>query len=307
VQRVKNNINATSYLATDNLDGETSVFDLWATEAPPKPEDEEATDYIPKTKPKVAPSTLQRAPIPLTASGRPVRAVRQPEAGTSYNPTFEDWDDLLNREGGKEVEAEKARLLEAQAAAEKEARVQAIAAAPESHPEDDESAWEGFETDNDDNESLKRKRPERKTQAQRNKIKRRKEAERLAKHEKRMREKQRQAEQIISALIKRHSDAVQVAEDQQEDRLADDEDDTALRRRKLGRVKIPEKSLEVVLPEELQESLRRLKPEGNLLNDRFRNLLVNGKLEARKAVLQPKKKKMTFTEKWSHKDFSIKV
>jgi nucleolar protein 53 len=63
----------------------------------------------------------------------------------------------------------------------------------------------------------------------------------------------------------------------------------------------------VVLPDELQESLRRLKPEGNLLNDRFRNLLVNGKVEARKPITQPKKARRTYTEKWTYKDFSVPV
>jgi nucleolar protein 53 len=67
----------------------------------------------------------------------------------------------------------------------------------------------------------------------------------------------------------------------------------------------PEKPLELVLPDELQDSLRLLKPEGNLLDDRFRNLLVNGKLEARKPVFQPKKSKRKLTEKWTYKDFQI--
>jgi nucleolar protein 53 len=68
---------------------------------------------------------------------------------------------------------------------------------------------------------------------------------------------------------------------------------------------IPQKPLELVLPDELQDSLRLLKPEGNLLGDRFRNLLVQGKLEARKPISQPKKAKRTFTEKWTYKDFKI--
>ena len=68
---------------------------------------------------------------------------------------------------------------------------------------------------------------------------------------------------------------------------------------------IPEKPLELVLPEELQDSLRLLKPEGNLLGDRFRTLMVQGKLEARTPVVQSKKPKRKATEKWTHKDFQI--
>jgi nucleolar protein 53 len=66
---------------------------------------------------------------------------------------------------------------------------------------------------------------------------------------------------------------------------------------------LPEPPLELVLPDELQDSLRLLKPEGNLLKDRFRNILMRGKMETRKPIQQPKKKRRTYTEKWTYKDF----
>ena len=67
----------------------------------------------------------------------------------------------------------------------------------------------------------------------------------------------------------------------------------------------PEKPLELVLPDELQDSLRLLKPEGNLLDDRFRTLIVQGKLESRKPVTQARKAKRKVTEKWMSKDFKV--
>lgn len=70
--------------------------------------------------------------------------------------------------------------------------------------------------------------------------------------------------------------------------------------------RIPEAPLELVLADELQDSLRALRPEGNLLKDRFRNLLVNGKIEARKAITQPKKPRRERTEKWSYKDWQLR-
>ena len=63
--------------------------------------------------------------------------------------------------------------------------------------------------------------------------------------------------------------------------------------------------MEVVLPDELQDSLRLLKPEGNLLDDRFRTLIVQGKLESRKPVTQARKAKKEYTEKWAYKDFKV--
>lgn len=69
--------------------------------------------------------------------------------------------------------------------------------------------------------------------------------------------------------------------------------------------RLSEAPLELVLPEELRDSLRLLKPEGNLLNDRFRNILVRGKMETRKPIQQPKKKRVSCTEKWSYKDWDL--
>lgn len=311
VQRIKESLQACPQLSTERLtDDASAAFDLWAETTRAVQESQQALDYLEKPKPTVAPTTLQKAPIAMTANGKPVRAVKKPNGGSSYNPSFEDWDDLLTKEGQKEVEAEQKRRQEVQVQAEKAARITATAAAIDEAVArtDDESAWEGFESGYESLESSKKKRPKRKTQAQRNRIKRRREAERQAKHAKKMGDQRKQALEIEAdqkALATQlASKAVVPLEDEVQ---SDSGDDTILRRRRLGTTTIPEKQLEVVLPDDLQDSLRRLKPEGNLLNDRFRNLLVNGKLEARKPITQPKKVRRTYTEKWTYKDFSVLV
>lgn len=63
--------------------------------------------------------------------------------------------------------------------------------------------------------------------------------------------------------------------------------------------------LEVVLPDELRDSLRLLKPEGNLLKDRFRSMILRGKVESRKQIGEGKKRKYTTSEKWSYKDWDL--
>jgi nucleolar protein 53 len=68
---------------------------------------------------------------------------------------------------------------------------------------------------------------------------------------------------------------------------------------------IPEAPLEVVLPDELRDSLRLLKPEGNLLKDRFRSMMIRGKLESRRPVAYGKQKKFAVSEKWSYKDWQL--
>jgi nucleolar protein 53 len=90
-----------------------------------------------------------------------------------------------------------------------------------------------------------------------------------------------------------------------DDEESSEGDDLELRRRKLGKIQLPERDLELVLPDELQESLRLLKPEGNLLKDRYRSLLVRGKVESRRPISFAKKAKRKATEKWTHKDFML--
>ena len=96
--------------------------------------------------------------------------------------------------------------------------------------------------------------------------------------------------------------------DVEDSSASDPEVDPVLQRRRFGLLPIPAAPLEVVLPDELQDSLLRLKPEGNLLTDRYRNLLVNGKVEIRRRRDRElhKQKKTERTEKWSYKDWQLR-
>jgi nucleolar protein 53 len=96
-------------------------------------------------------------------------------------------------------------------------------------------------------------------------------------------------------------ETAKAAEDQDEEAI----EELELRRRKLGKIKLPEKELELVLPDELAESLRLLKPEGNALKERYRSLLVRGKVEARARKPFHKQAKRKMTEKWTYKDFNL--
>ncbi|KAL4964673.1 uncharacterized protein BDV14DRAFT_190135 [Aspergillus stella-maris] len=284
--------------------GAAGIFDPWADEADPTPYDDPQFDYLEKPKAKVLPDTLKRAPISLAANGKAVPAVRAPTAGTSYNPTFEDWDALLQEQGEKAVEEEKKRLEEER---KEQERQRLIAEGQEDDGEarsDDESAWEGFESEYEKPEWLNKKRPERKTKTQRNKIKRRKEVERQAKWEEQQKKKEDQVAQAKAIAERLKNQELERVDSDSDD--SNEGDDTQLRRRPLGgRLSAPEKNTEVVLPDELQDSLRLLKPEGNLLDDRFRTLIVQGKLEARRPITQPRKAKREVTEKWAYKDFKV--
>ncbi|KAL6719151.1 hypothetical protein ACLMJK_003388 [Lecanora helva] len=287
-------------------------YDPWALKQPEEEAQDPKFSYLEKEKPIRAPPTLREAPVSLAAAKGEVPAVPAPKPGTSYNPTFEDWDALIIAEGEKEVEAEKKRLHEAEL---EKARLDRIAAAEEEREysdiqAEDESAWEGFESDFSNAEWLKKKRPERKTPAERNKVKRRKEAERKDKWERKQKEKEKQQKQIHE-IVREAKQEVKAKEQalakfrEHATRENVEADERVLRRRKFGKDALPEPPLELVLPDELQDSLRLLKPEGNLLKDRFRNILVRGKMETRKPIQQPKKKRRQITEKWSYKDFAV--
>lgn len=215
---------------------EGSLYDPWADTEDTVPINEPTFDFLEKPKEKVAPPTLKIPPISLAANGKPVPSVRAPSAGISYNPTFEEWDKLLTEEGKKEVEAEKKRLEEAR---KEEKKQRLIAEAKNDNDDgmaqsDDESAWEGFESEHERPEWLNRKRPERKTKAQRNKIKRRKEAERKAKWEAQMKKKEQQAEKIKAIAEQVKQRELERAEQSESD-SSEEGDDTVLRRKPLGK------------------------------------------------------------------------
>lgn len=290
-----------------------ATYDPWADD-PDAPtavvQKQEKNEWVQEPPRAKAPSTLAKKPISLTANGKRVAAVPKPAGGYSYNPVVSDYMTRLEKEGEKALEAEQKRLEAAEAdrrrqeaAIRSAAEAEAADARAELSEWDEDSAWEGFESEAEGGSS---KRPKRKTPAQRNKVKRRKAEEGRLKHEAAMRRKEEQARRIKQLAEEVEQRERQLAVQKME--MSDGEsegDDEELRRRQLGKIKLPEKDLELVLPDELTESLRLLRPEGNLLKDRYRSMLVRGKMEARRKIPFHKKAKVKFTEKWHHKDFDI--
>jgi nucleolar protein 53 len=256
--------------ALETRTGDAS-FDPWAEDDQPaepsqlQPQEEEddemvGLDFVPRPHAARAPDTLRREPVSLTADGRRVRAVRRPAAEKSYNPRFDDWAARLEREGAKEVEAERRRLeIEAEAQArldlaekaqaeeeDRERERQKKIEAGEDVEEDEaeaESEWEGIvsEAEGKAPEWLLKKRPARKTQAQRNRIVRRKEEERRLQAVAREKAKAQQAIRIaaLAKEVRRH-------EREKEEALAalpspadstDDEGEVVLRRRQFGKAR----------------------------------------------------------------------
>lgn len=261
---------------------------------------------------KKAPTSLTQKPISLLANGKTVPAVQKPAGGYSYNPKFEDYEARYTEECNKATEAEKKRLAEeeaerikAEAAARSAAEAEAAEARAELSEWEEDSEWEGFQSGG---EELRQpgKKQKRKTQADRNRIQRRKTEERRLRHEAKTKLRKEQLERIkqIAKEVAERDQALALAKAEESDSSMASQDQV-LRRKQLGKLKLPEKDLEIVLPDELQDSLRLLKPEGNLLKDRYRSLLVRGKMESRRRIPFKKQARTKITEKWTYKDFTI--
>ncbi len=273
-------------------------------------------------KPRSAhePNTLKHASHALTANGKLTPHVRIPDAGKSYNPLVGDWSALIQREGEAAVDAEKRRLKVEAAAAQRDAKAAEEAAKVEATEKDLyatdydsawESEWDGFLSGAED-EVHTQKQKARKTQVERNKIKARKQRDAAEIHERKLKEREKDTRRVkeiareVSEKDKaKHARARAVQSPHSSD-SEDSGDEVQLRRHRLGKVAVPDAPLEVVLPEELEDSLRRLKPEGDLIQERYRNLLVNGKLEVRKKAWQHKQPDRTRSEKWSYKDWKLR-
>ncbi|KAL7275724.1 hypothetical protein RUND412_001307 [Rhizina undulata] len=256
--------------------------------------------FLEKEKPIKEPVTLKHAPVSLAAVAKKVPAVRLPVAGISYNPEFAKWDELLREEGEKEVELEKLRIAEAA----EEKRIKALGATVEEEMIEDNEEEEDEEED-EKKDDVAKKLPERKTQAQRNKIKRRKELEHMQAQQNRLKQ---QAKELH--LIKKYTTDIEAKEKLRLAKLAaaqaledDEKNPQIMRKKKFGKSALPRAPLELQLPDELSESLRTLKPEGSLLKDRMRSLRERGLLETRLPIVNRQKFKRSETEKWSYKNF----
>ncbi|KAI1188228.1 ribosome biogenesis protein Nop53/GLTSCR2 [Nemania serpens] len=285
-------------------------YDPWAVVPEPATVDLDIKDQ--RDEKKKAPKSLTQKPISLLANGKRMPAVPKPAGGYSYNPKFEDYEARYTEECNKAIEAEKKRLaeeeadrLKAEAAARSAAEAEAAEARAELSEWDEDSEWEGFQSGGEELRQTGKKQ-KRKTKADRNRIQRRKDEERRLKHEAKTKLRKEQLERIkqIAQEVAERDQALALAKAEESDSSVASHDEV-LRRKQLGKLKLPEKDLEIVLPDELQDSLRRLKPEGNLLKDRYRSLLVRGKMESRRRIPFKKQARTKVTEKWSYKDFTI--
>ncbi|KAL6944958.1 hypothetical protein ACO0QE_002400 [Hanseniaspora vineae] len=252
----------------------------------------------------VQPKSMQIAPLQV----RELESL--PNAGKSYNPDTESWQQLIDTEYSLEQKKELRRVEIEQYRAKIQHLMETVddneeeESSDEEEEEEEEDKQEQIEKEIEDNQVKRLSinpvvQNKKKTKYQRNKQKRHQDKINLQKEIKALKEKVKalenldEVEQSIETKNAAHITAV-----------GKDITKKIQKRQKLGtKHNIMEEALEVKFKDELTGSLRQLRPEGNLLYDNVRKLQSSGKIEARIPTRKGRKHKPRVTEKWTYKDF----
>ncbi|CAD6564391.1 MAG: hypothetical protein TREMPRED_004971 [Tremellales sp. Tagirdzhanova-0007] len=258
------------------------------------------------------PTTLtKRREIYVSSQVEGGRAIELPEGGVSYNPTAESHKRLLDLAVKEEMERLRMETVDAErikalgdvvnarrAASFGEDHVGGMVVGPgEVDTVDSEVEGEGFTV----------KATRRKTRAERNKTLRQREAVRTAEHEasqKKLLRSVASAPAVKASLDKR---AKEMIEAERWARLAKREGERFGLQggEKIGKHRLGKGSVAVQLGENLAESLRQIKPEGNLFKDRFLALQKRALIEPRVPQLPKRRtRRVKEYEKHAYKRFT---
>ncbi|XP_061173866.1 ribosome biogenesis protein NOP53-like [Saccostrea echinata] len=274
---------------------QVASYDLWGDE-PEKKED-------PFAKPPV------KRPKRKATSDLP--AVQVPPSGASYNPDYEDYQELLLK--AHEIEEKK---LEKELKLQKFVReiqnvdtktlektwLSEMSEGLKNHEvENEQDEGDAINTEDSDRISVNPpvRRESKKTKTQRNKEKRKKNLEKLKAQEKS--EKTKANEIFRLKTMKAEIDEREADLQRRKQVRRQKWQAQGLKTRKLGRLKFEEPLLEIKLSDELEGSLRRLKPEGNLFVDRMKSLEKRNIMEPRQEAKKYRKYKRKTVIKRSHK------
>ncbi|XP_012980947.1 ribosome biogenesis protein NOP53 isoform X2 [Mesocricetus auratus] len=289
---------------------ERPFYDLWSPNNPlDKPLADQDTFFLEQTKKKGV-----RRPSRLHVKPSQVPAVEVTPAGASYNPTFEDHQALLLKAHEVELQREKeAEKLERQLAlptveqaATQESAFRELCEGllEESDGEDGPDCVERPAADDAAGETSPtgpaEKRTEKKTEQQR---RREKAARKLRVQQAALRAARLQHQELFrlrgikAQVARRLTELARRKEQRRLKRLAE-----ANKPRRLGRLKYQDPDIDVQLSSELSDSLRTLKPEGNILRDRFKSFQKRNMIEPRERAKFKRKYKVKLVEKRSFRE-----
>ncbi|XP_059137312.1 ribosome biogenesis protein NOP53 isoform X1 [Peromyscus eremicus] len=294
---------------------ERPFYDLWNPNNPlDKPLVGQDTFFLEQTKKKGV-----RRPPRLHIKPSQVPAVEVIPAGASYNPTFEDHQALLREAHEVELQREKeAEKLERQLAlptTEQAATQESVfremceGLLEESDGEEEPGSVERPEADDGADETSPtgpagaEKRMEKKTEQQRRREKaaRKRRVQQAALRAARLQHQELFRLRGIKAQVARRlAELARRREQRRLRRLAE-----ADKPRRLGRLKYQDPDIDVQLSSELSGSLRTLKPEGNILRDRFKSFQKRNMIEPRERAKFKRKYKVKLVEKRAFREIQL--
>ncbi|ORX58041.1 P60-like protein [Hesseltinella vesiculosa] len=273
-----------------------STYDLWDA---PSEATQPTSDFIEKPTKVKAPATMSMIPKVT----QHVSAVVVPQAGASYNPTEADHHALVQHAADIEFK----KIKEAMKVDSKLARISA-STLPDEHDLKDENEVEDEEEDAEEESDTEQdgKTGKRKTTAQRNREKRRRTM--LADHADKQTHR-RIGQQIthVASTIEALDEKDKIIEESTLARQAHKELREKQGLKTVGSGRVMQPNVEVQLEEELSESLRQLKPEGNMFMDRFASLQQRNIIVPPSQNKNPKRRyALKVYERRSYKNFDLK-
>ncbi|KAM4019288.1 ribosome biogenesis protein NOP53 [Anomaloglossus baeobatrachus] len=272
-------------------------FDLWG-ERNPLDSASQGKDpwYLEQTK-----KSRVKRPERLNKKPSELPAIDIAAPGASYNPTYESHQDLLLK--AHEVEVKKLKeekKLERQLkfptkdqAPTEESRLRELIEGLVEESDDDNPT--GGEGELGEQKTVSLHQRERKTERQRKKekeakiLKARQDAE---KTERLRRQTLFQLKSIQTSLKSRQDELANRKKLRGEKQKA-----KALQPKRLGRLKYQEPDIDILLSDELTDSLRKLKPEGSVTKDRFKSFQKRNLIEPRERAKFKRKLKVKYVEK----------
>lgn len=242
------------------------------------------------------------------AAAKSTPAIGKPHAGSSYNPDFHAHEELL-QEAIQKAAAEEEDIQETQRLREQWRNAAQDASGNGfymgMHVDDGSDATAEQEEDNEeaDDGHLPTKLPGRKTAAQRRREARAKEQFLQAEQRRRQRQQRALAAELPGHMkkIRHQAQTRQALVDERRARKLERMQKQGMAGFRIGKHAVPEQRLDVQTGDELSESFRQLKPEGNLFWDRFQNLQARGLAEARRPVAPTQKLKRKTYDRHSFK------
>ncbi|XP_068384418.1 LOW QUALITY PROTEIN: ribosome biogenesis protein NOP53 [Eschrichtius robustus] len=289
---------------------ERPFYDLWVKDNPlDRPLERQDPFFLEQTKKKGV-----KRPQHLHTKPSQAPAVEVTPAGASYNPSFEDHQTLLwaahevelrRQKAAEQLERRLAPPASEQAATQESAfqeMCQGLLEESDGEGEPGEGQDEGPEAGGDraagaeaSPTAVRPASAEKKTEQRR---RREKAARMLRVQQAAVRAARLRHQEVFrlrgikAQVARRLAELARQRERRQARRLAE-----ADRPRRLGRLKYQDPDIDVQLSSELSDSLRTLKPEGNILRDRFKSFQRRNMIEPRERAKFKRKYKVKLVEK----------